>query len=110
MMNSPSVRVVERAGTKIEEEGGNNNPWKKEWTCPRKDCLPCKGQLLLGAEAEEEALRKVCGEEEKQENKEGRKKTAEYRRSLPGYTTEGCNYVVECLPCSKAGIIRRYYG
>ena len=79
--------------------------------CPRKDCLPCRGQLILGAEAEEEALKQVCGEEGKPENnKEGRKKTAEERRSLPGCTTEGCNYVIECLPCRKAGITRRYYG
>ena len=63
MMNSPSIRVVERSGTKLIEEIGDNNPWKKEWTCPRKDCLPCEGLLLLGAEAEEEALRQVCGEE-----------------------------------------------
>ena len=52
LMNSPSIRVVERAGTKLIDEVGNNNPWKKEWTCPRKTCLPCQGQAILGAEAE----------------------------------------------------------
>ena len=65
---------------------------------------------LLGAEAEEESLRQVCGEVGDQESKEERKKTAEDRRSLPGCTTEGCNYIIECLPCRKAGIPRRYYG
>ena len=30
--------------------------------------------------------------------------------SLPGCTSEGCNYVIECLPCRKQGKRRRYYG
>ena len=63
LMNSPTVRVVERAGTKIIEEVGDNNPWKKEWACPRADCLPCQGQVILAQEAEEEAIKMVCGEE-----------------------------------------------
>ena len=29
LMNSPMVRVVERAGTKLIQEIGDNNPWKK---------------------------------------------------------------------------------
>ena len=111
LMNSPSIRVVERSGTKIMEKVGGNNHWKKEWACLRKDCLPCKGQLILGAGAEEEALKQVYGEEGKPENnKEGMKKTAKEGRSLPGCTNEGGNYVIECLPCRKAGIVRRYFG
>ena len=31
-------------------------------------------------------------------------------RSLPGCTSEGCNYVIECLQCRREGIKRRYYG
>ena len=64
MMNTPTVRIVERAGTKIMEEIGDNNPWKKEWSCPRNDCLPCQGQSILGAEEEEDALKLVWGQED----------------------------------------------
>ena len=89
------------------EEIGDNNPWKKEWSCPRKDCLPCQGQSILGAEEEEDTLKLVC---EQGETQETGKKTKEDRRSLPGCTQEGCNYVIECLPCRKAGKSRRYNG
>ena len=40
MMNTPSIRIVERAGTKIMEEIGDSNPWKSEWSCQRMSCLP----------------------------------------------------------------------
>ena len=88
MMNTPTVRVVERAGTKIMDEIGDNNPWRKEWSCPRRDCLPCQGQALLGAEEEEETLKLVCGQGEMDQTL---KKTKEDRRTLPGCTQEGCN-------------------
>ena len=119
-MNSPTVRVVERSGTKIIEEVGNNNPWKKEWACPRADCLPCQGQVILASEAKEEAVKLVCGEEGKEgtldgvsegrKDNQGRKKSAEERKSLTCCTKEGCNYIIECLTCRKAGAARRYFG
>ena len=111
LMNSPTVRVVERARTKIMQEVGDNNPWKKEWCCPRKTYPPCQGQALLGAEKEEESLRLVCGNVEGQtgETKKG-SWLKDDCRSLPGCTGEGCNYVIECLSCRKAGLKRRYYG
>ena len=65
------------------EEIGDNNPWKKEWSCPRKDCLPCQRQSILEAEEEEDALKLVC---EQGETQETGKKTKEDRRSLPGCT------------------------
>ena len=71
LMNTPTVRVVERAGTKIIQEIGDNNPWKKEWCCPRKTCLPCQGQAILEAEKVEEAIRLVCGTSE--DGQEGKK-------------------------------------
>ena len=64
LMNTPTVRVVKRAGTKIMEEEGETNPWKADWCCPRKTCLLCQGQAILGAEKEEEALKLFCGTRE----------------------------------------------
>ena len=109
LMNSPSIRVVERAGTKLIDEVGSNNPWKKEWMCPRKTCLPCQGQAVLGAEAEQDAVTLVVGDKEGEEHKI-KKWPKEDTRSLPGCTFEGCNYVIECLQCRKQGLKRRYYG
>ena len=92
---------------KLIQEVGSNNPWNREWSCPRRTCLPCQGQAILGAEEEKEALRMVAQGQEEQ-------KTAtwprEDTRSLPGCTSEGCNYVLECLHCRNEGIKRRYYG
>ena len=98
-MNTPVVRVVEKAGTKLMEEVGDTNPWKKEWCCPRKTCLPCQGQAILGAEKEEETSNLVCGT---QEGSLGERKgvwSKEESKSLPGFTSEGCNYVIECFTC-----------
>ena len=43
LMNLPTVRVVERAGTKIMQKVGDKNPLKMEWCCPRKTYLPFQG-------------------------------------------------------------------
>ena len=37
-------------------------------------------------------------------------RTREDRKLLPGCTSEGCNYVIECLTCRREGRRRRYYG
>ena len=34
----------------------------------------------------------------------------EDRKSLHGCTSEGCNFVIECLTCRREGKRRRYYG
>ena len=96
-MNSPTIRVVERAGTKLIDKVGSNNPWKKDWSCPRKTCLPCKGQAILGEEAEKDAIKLVVGDKNKTEEQKVIKWPKEDTRSLPGCTSEGCNYVIECL-------------
>ena len=56
-------------------------------------------------------MRLVCGNVEGQtgETKKGSWPKDDCR-SLPGCTGEGCNYVIECLSCRKAGLKRRYYG
>ena len=70
MMNTPWVRIVERAGTKIMDEIGDTNLWKSEWCYQRKTYLPCQGQVILGAEIEDAALKQVCGD--KGGDKEGK--------------------------------------
>ena len=114
MMNTPSIRIVERAGTKIMEEIGDTNPWKSEWCCQRKTCLPCQGQVILGAEREEAAKKLFCGGQEGGQGGDKEGKTGmwlkEDCKSLPGCTTEGCNYAIECLGCRRQGVKRRYYG
>ena len=62
------MRFVERAGNTILEELGSSNPWVREWTFPRKDCLPCIGQSLIAAEIELEALKNVVGDHNVAEN------------------------------------------
>ena len=110
MMNTPSIRVVERAGTKLMEEIGDTDPWRKEWCCQRMSCLPCQGQSILGAEKEEAAVQQVCGLQDGTSDGKTAVWPKEDCRSLPGCTKEGCNYVIECLECRKRGIKRRYSG
>ena len=38
--NTPTARFVERGGTTLIEMVGRNNPWAKEWSCPRDNCYP----------------------------------------------------------------------
>ena len=52
--NSPTARFIERGGTTLIGLVGRNNPWAKDWACPRKSCLPCAGRGMLAAENEEE--------------------------------------------------------
>ena len=85
--NFPQVRFVERAGTTLMEELGNNNPWANDWFCPRQDCLPCQGRLELAKEAEEEAMRML----NKEETDTTKPKKPE-RNSIPSCTGERTNY------------------
>ena len=103
--NCLQVRFVERAGTTVMEELGRNNPWANEWSCPRQDCLPCQGHLLLAAEAEEEAM-KMAGNTDTITTKTKK----EERISLPSCTGEGANYCIECLTCRQEGRRRLYLG
>ena len=109
MMNTPSVRIVERAGTKIMDEVGDTDPWRNEWCCQRKSCLPCQGQEILGAEREKAALELVGGSQGGETQREASTSwPKEDCRSISGYTKEGCNYVIECLECRRQGVKRRY--
>ena len=55
--NSPTARFIERGGPTVLELVGRNNPWGKEWVCPRRKCLPCQSRGLLAAEQEQETAR-----------------------------------------------------
>ena len=83
---------------------GKSNPWSREWFCPRKNCVPCKGRLLLAAEDAEERLQMA-------EKKEGVvKRSQESRVAIPSCTGEGVNYILECAACRKSGKQVAYYG
>ena len=85
------------------ETVGRNNPGAKDWWCPRKDCAPCQGRRALALEEVEEALMRT-------ENKEVKKKSDQDRTALPSCTSEGVNYVLECLTCRRKGLKRQYFG
>ena len=82
---------------------GSNNPDSKEWNCGRKDCAPCHGREILGAEAEEQSL-KIA------QNQDLVVLKPEDKSALPSCTSEGVNYSLECLTCRKKGEIRQYLG
>ena len=103
--NCPQVRFVERAGTTLMEELGNNNPWANDWFCPRQDCLPCQGRLELAKEAEEVAMKML----NKEETGTIKSRKAD-RNSIPSCTGEGTNYSIECLTCRQEGKRRIYFG
>ena len=85
------------------ETVGSNNPDSKEWNCGRKDCAPCRGRELLGAEAEEQSLKIV-------QNQDVITFKPEDKSALPSCTGEGVNYSLECLTCRKKGDIKQYLG
>ena len=63
--NSPTVRFVERGGPTLMDLVGKNNPWSRDWYCPRPNCYPCQGRQILAAEEVEESLRMAeCGQNE----------------------------------------------
>ena len=84
---------------------GRNNPWAKEWFCPRENCSPCQGRRLLALEEAEETtilLDKSTGKGEV------KKKRPEDKVALPSCTGEGVNYVLECYTCRRNGNRRMY--
>ena len=100
-MKVPSLRFVEK--TVIEDEG-QSDPWILDQFCPRKEYWHCQGRLQLLKEAEDRLIEKVTGEAPPT-------CSPEYSRvSLPGCTTEGINYVLECSTCQDKGCRRQYWG
>ena len=62
------------------------------------------GRYTLYEEEEDRAMAKVSGEAPKYSPPKGTSS------SLPGCTTEGLTYVIECMTCRKRGIKRTYVG
>ena len=58
----PSLRFVEKAGTKIVQTLGQSDTWASERFCPRRNCHHCKGRLQLLQEAEQRSVAKITGE------------------------------------------------
>ena len=93
------------------EDLGRTNQWAAEWFCPRKDCLPCQGRAFLAKEEEEEALRLVAnGEDPGNVQNKAKKAKQDSRKSLPSCTSEGSNYILECISCRGQDKRRVYLG
>ena len=102
--NSPSVKFVERfGGSTLMDVLTRSNPWIKEWNCTRKECLPCKGRMML-----------ACEETERPEPRPGSpalpKPSKEQVRASPKCTSEGFGYLIECWPCRLEGKMFTYIG
>lgn len=51
---SLTVIFVKKGGPTVLDQVERNNPWGSQWFCPRGNCLPCNGRLLLAMEEKEE--------------------------------------------------------
>ena len=98
----PSLRFVERSGTTIIEDVGQSDPWALDKCFERGDCWHCRGRLQLLQEAEERTTSKITGEATTTQPPE------DCRTSLPGCTSEGLNYVLDCGTCRDKCIKRQY--
>ena len=100
----PSLRFVERSGCMIVQDVGQSDPWSRDMYCPRDGCWHCKGRYQIHKETEELAMAKVSGDNPKTSPPQ------DCRLSLPGCTSEGVNYVLECGTCRDKGCKRQYWG
>ena len=101
MMGAPALKFVEKGGTTIYQKLGQSDPWKGDTFCQRDDCLHCQGRYIL---AEEEEDKVMSGCSLKYAPPKGTS------TSLPGCTSEGITYALECLSCRKKGTKRIYIG
>ena len=96
--NQPRVRFTERGEPTIGFESLRSNPWASEWSCGRRDCVPCESRLKLAAEVEEAS------------EKGSRSLPKKESSTIPDCTTESIGYTIECAECRTRGVIRRYIG
>lgn len=104
LMNAPALRFIEKGGRTILGKVGQSGPWKGETFCRREDCLHFQGRYVLVQEEEDKVMAKVTGGPPKYTPPKGTS------TSLPGCTTEGVNYSLECLTCRRMGTKRIYVG
>ena len=100
-LGAPALRFVEKGGKSLVSMVGQTDPWKSDQFCERRGCLPCATMLIICKEKEERAATMIAGEkiEENGPYKEASK-------TLPGCTTEGVVYVIDCQTCRKNGRTR----
>ena len=102
--NSPGVRFVERCGgSNLIDILTSSNPWAKEWSCGRKNCLPCHSRQMLAGELEERPLPELGKPELPRPSKED-------TFTFPKCTTEGAGYSLECWECRLIGKKYMYIG
>ena len=86
---------------------GKNNPWSREWYCPRPNCYPCQGRRILAMEEVEESLKMAdCNRQDEVTIR----RSKEEKVAVPTCTREGINYSLECVTCRKLGKRSVYYG
>ena len=78
-----ALRFVERGGSTILDKVGQNDPWRSETFCQRKDCLHCKGHQVLTQKEVEKAMAKVTGGTSRSNPPKGTSSL------IPGCTVEG---------------------
>ena len=92
MTGDPALKFIEKGDTVIDRVG-QSDLWKGDPFCLRKDCFHCRGRYKIAEEQEERAAAKITGEKPKSNPPKGTS------GSIPGYTTEGVTYSLECLTC-----------
>ena len=97
MLNAPSLRFVEKGGRTVLDKLGQSDPWKAETFCNRQDCLHCEGWYIIAQEEEDKAMAKVSGGPPRSSPPKGTSV------SLPGCTTEGITYSLDCLTLRQVG-------
>ena len=98
MLRAPALRFLETGGSTILDKVGQIDPWRSETFCQCKDCLHCKGRQVFV----QEAMANVTGETPRSNPPKGTSS------SIPGCTTEGITYTLECQKCRREGIRRSY--
>ena len=80
-----------------------SNPWIKEWSCERKECLPCKSRYMIS-----------CEETERPPPSPGDpplpRPSKDQIKASPKCTSEGIGYIIECWPCRLEGKTFSYVG
>ena len=94
------MKFVEKGGETIIDRVGQSDPWKGETFCKRTDCLHSEGRYEIAKEQEERTAAKIIGEKLRSNLPKGT------FISIPGCTSEGVTYSLECMTCRKAGIKR----
>ena len=100
IVGAPALRFVEKGGDTILDIIGQSDPWKGETYCQRTDCLHCKGRQVISQEREDLAAAMISGEQPRSNPPKGT------MNSIPGCTSEGIVYSLECMECRRKDVYR----